>query len=1692
LVVLCAAGLGSLGLPAAARADFITDWNNQELAQIRTTSMTPLYASRDLAILQVAMFDALNGVEREDLGFYVIQDAPAGTSVGATLAAVGLRVMTSLYGSNSAFTSLYNAQIASLTDSATAINQGVTWGTSVANSILAIRGTDFASASTPAYTASGEQGEWAPTPPTFSAQPLRPGWGNVTPFALNTGSQFRPNGPPALDASAYATDFNQVKSLGQDTSSTRTLDNTNIATFWNDPVGTVTTAGHWNQALQALTATLTLHERAKAFAAVNIAMADGAITAWDAKYSYKSWRPVSAIRDEATRDTGVPYDNPSIIGDAGWSPLYATPVSPEYVSMTSTLSQAAATTLANLLGGDVHSFSIGADTNGDGTVDMTRNYTSFSQAAIEAGRAGIYGGSQFNFSIQDGRSLGESVAQYVTSNYFTPIFLPPDTGASLLSLTLSQGVLSPAFASGTASYTAVVSNDTASITVMPIAKQSQASVAVNGVTVSSGASSDPISLSLGSNFITALVTSGDGLTTTTYIVNVIRAVAPTVTSLAATNVTGTGVTLHGRVNANEVSTTVTFEYGPSTAYGSSVAAVQTPVLGSFDTQVSAALSGLASGSTYHYRVRGVSAGGTSVGDDITFTTPSTDAKLSGLLLSNGTLSPAFAAATTDYAVAVSYATASITIAPTANHPMATILVEGSPVSSGTASGAIDLAVGSNPITVLVTAEDGTTTVSYTVNVTRAAPAPEIVVEQPLGTGLTDGVSSVPFGTVNVGGGFSTLTFTIKNTGAADLTGLAITRNGTNAAEFSVGVPGSTTLAPNASTTFVVTFIPTAAGARTAAIHIASNDADENAFDINLGGIGFLAPEIAVEQPAGTGLVDNSATVDFGNTIIGIPSTRTFTIRNSGLGSLAGLGVTIDGADAGLFSVTASPAAAVASGGNTTFTVRFAPLTTGLKTAAIHVASNDADESPFDIALVGAGIPHPGVFSFNGTGFTVNETDGTVSIPIKRSGGSYGAVTVYVSTTNGTAIAPGDYAALTNVPVTFADGALSGSATVSIVNTATAEVNETFTVTLSNPTGGATLGTPGSVPVTIIDSTSLSSTTDTAAPAAPVISTPAAGALVGVNSGATVNVTGTAADNKGVKQVQVSLNGSAFTDASLGTPGAPSTTFTFQLTPVNGLNTVQVKSVDYASRVSSMVTRSFTATRPFTVNVDSSLGSVSAGFAPSSFRESGKSLSITATPKAPTTSPAFAGAIFTGWTLGGIDVTNGGIPFTPPRIGIAGSALEKPTLNFIFREGLVLTANFIVNPFVAMAGTYNGLIRHSCTLPDRAPLGGTPGPEDGTVLTNSTEGFFNATVTNTGAFSGKITMDGLVLNVAGTFDKDGFARFGTARAYSVALARVNKPSLIVALQLDMVTPGSGDKINGTVTATDFQRSVASAVSTVNAYRAFYNGTSLVVPAAYLGAANANGVFTAVFPAKGPGHQPVGFTKEDYPQGDGIGTITVSKAGVVTLTGTLADGSAVTASSTLSEAKTFPLFVPLYAKLGFLSGEVALDNTQADSDMAAADLQWMRPLNVTSHYYPSGWPEVIKVDLMAAKYAVTAGQSVLKAANGANLPAADGDGNVALCFSDGQLSEALSRTANLSTADVVTKVPDPDPSFTLTVTRATGAIGGTFTHTDDSLPSFQGIIYQKGPCAGAYGFFLTKPTVPIDYSGESGGVSLIGQP
>lgn len=256
----------------------------------------------------------------------------------------------------------------------------------------------------------------------------------------------------------------------------------------------------------------------------------------------------------------------------------------------------------------------------------------------------------------------------------------------------------------------------------------------------------------------------------------------------------------------------------------------------------------------------------------------------------------------------------------------------------------------------------------TLSITSGTTEPEIQVEQPVGVELVDGGAGVSWGDVALGGN-AERTFTVRNLGGAQLTNLSVRIEGASAADFVLTTPPSAPLNTGASTSFTVRFTPAGFGAYSAVLRLLSNDADESPFDISLSGVGVPPmPEIVVEEPAGVGLVDGAATTAFGSVAVGSSSSRTYTVRNIGNTSLTGLAVTLTGTHAADFFLLSAPAVTVAPGNSTSFVVNFSPSGFGQRTAALMLASNDADENPFDVALTGNGTVSPPVVR------VVNATD----------------------------------------------------------------------------------------------------------------------------------------------------------------------------------------------------------------------------------------------------------------------------------------------------------------------------------------------------------------------------------------------------------------------------------------------------------------------------------------------------------------------------------------------------------------------------------------------------------------------------------------------------------------------------------------------------------------------------------------------
>jgi hypothetical protein len=389
-----------IGVPA--RGDVVTDWNNAALDAIRTERTAPPTASRSLAIVHVAIYDAVNGIARTHEPYLVPSAVSASASRVAAASAAAHQTLVSLFPTHtSTFDALHAAILAGIPNGPQKTN-GITWGEFVATQILAARANDGSNAIVQPPGGSGP-GVWIPTPPAFLPY-LLPQWGFVVPFGMSSSSQFRPPGPPSLDSQQYAADYEEVKQLGAAMGSTRTEDQTEIALFWADGAGTETPPGHWNSIAQIITDTrgTTLEENARLFALLNIAMADAAICSWDAKYTYHFWRPVTAIA----------FVEPQL----NWMSFIVTPPFPDYTSGHSTFSAAAATVLPLFFGTEDLPFTTGSDF----LPGVYRSFSTCQDAAEEAALSRIYGGIHFRSASEDGLQAGSSIGEWTVIRYLLP------------------------------------------------------------------------------------------------------------------------------------------------------------------------------------------------------------------------------------------------------------------------------------------------------------------------------------------------------------------------------------------------------------------------------------------------------------------------------------------------------------------------------------------------------------------------------------------------------------------------------------------------------------------------------------------------------------------------------------------------------------------------------------------------------------------------------------------------------------------------------------------------------------------------------------------------------------------------------------------------------------------------------------------------------------------------------------------------------------------------------------------------------------------------------------------------------------------------------------------------------------------------------------------------------------------------
>jgi hypothetical protein len=386
VAALTCAALASVpsAAPAAQQApDPVIGWNRflltlQGTAGVQPATVQPTY---ELAVMHAAIYDAAVRGAR--------------SSSAAAVDAAARDTLVALYpGQRAVIDQQYSAMLAQVPGPVVRRSLGVLVGRQAAAKLLRERAHDGSAAAPLPFTPGTRPGDYQLTPPAF-APPAFTHWSAVKPFVLRRAAQFRPPPPPALTSAKYTAAIEEVKTLGAATGSTRTADQTQIGVFWNPPIWAT-----WNRIAQ--TAVLahrgSVIDNARTFAALNLTFADAVIAFYDAKYTYRLWRPVTAIRATS---------------DPNWLPLSNTAPDPSYPGAHGTISAAGADVLSALYGND---FAFSVDSTA--LPGVTRDFVSFSEAAEEASESRIFNGNHTRVDQVAGENLGHNVARFVLDREF--------------------------------------------------------------------------------------------------------------------------------------------------------------------------------------------------------------------------------------------------------------------------------------------------------------------------------------------------------------------------------------------------------------------------------------------------------------------------------------------------------------------------------------------------------------------------------------------------------------------------------------------------------------------------------------------------------------------------------------------------------------------------------------------------------------------------------------------------------------------------------------------------------------------------------------------------------------------------------------------------------------------------------------------------------------------------------------------------------------------------------------------------------------------------------------------------------------------------------------------------------------------------------------------------------------------------
>jgi hypothetical protein len=384
---------------AVAHADTVLDWN----AIAASVALgNPFNQARVLATTQLAVFEAVNAIEKNYEPYLGTVVAPAGASADAAAIAAAHRVLK-FYAPASAVTMLDNARTASLAaiPDGPAKDGGIATGEAAAAAMLANRFNDGATPAESYLPSSNDPYQWQLTAGCSAAGGGFYNWRNLRTFGIASAEEFRADAPPALDTPQYARDFEEVKRVGRNTSADRPQDRTDVARFY----AAIAPATIMNMAARQIAAARgdSLSQNARALALINMAISDAAVASFGTKYHYTTWRPETAIHNADVDG------NARTEADATWQPLITAPCFPSYTSNHASLSSGGAEVLRRLYGEGEHAITIITPA----LPALVYHYTEFKQILNDISDARVFGGIHFRYDQDAGERLGRAVATAV-------------------------------------------------------------------------------------------------------------------------------------------------------------------------------------------------------------------------------------------------------------------------------------------------------------------------------------------------------------------------------------------------------------------------------------------------------------------------------------------------------------------------------------------------------------------------------------------------------------------------------------------------------------------------------------------------------------------------------------------------------------------------------------------------------------------------------------------------------------------------------------------------------------------------------------------------------------------------------------------------------------------------------------------------------------------------------------------------------------------------------------------------------------------------------------------------------------------------------------------------------------------------------------------------------------------------------